>query len=37
MFSSVTAPHTHRRFTSLWAMKGTDVMTPTHDKLAVGT
>lgn len=27
---------TRRRFTSLWAVRGTDVMTPTHDKLAVG-
>jgi hypothetical protein len=27
---------THRRFTSLWAVQGTDVMTPTHDKLTVG-
>ena len=26
----------HRRFTSLWAVSGTDVMTPSHDKLAVG-
>jgi len=23
----------HRRFTSLWAVRGTDVMTPAHDKL----
>lgn len=26
----------HRRFTSLWAVRGTDVMTPAHDKLPVG-
>lgn len=27
---------THRRFTSLWAVRGTDVVTPAHDKLPVG-
>jgi hypothetical protein len=25
-----------RRFTSLWAVEGTDVVTPTHDRLPVG-
>ncbi len=28
---------TRRQFTSLWAVRGTDVVTPTHDKLPVGT
>lgn len=27
---------TRRRFRSLWAVNGTDVVTPTHDKLPVG-